>query len=108
MADSERPFRLCESCGKVDQAPRHVFGQADGDAPTPDDIAIKALQNAQDLGPEQLLGVVQQIRDDSVVYKHMDCCAADGCPDGTCDGIVAEAEGRKDDDLVAFITGQEG
>ena len=100
--EDDRPYLLCESCGQVDQAPRHVYSQAPGDAETPAEVAEKALQAAGDHFAE----VLAQIRDDSVTYKHMDCCAADGCPDGTCNEIVAAAKGKQNEALVKFITSQ--
>lgn len=101
MADTEtRPVRMCDSCGGVDDHPRHVFAHAPGDAPTSDEVAEKALQNAS---PENYREILRQVRDDSVSQKHMDCCAADGCPDGTCDLVRQGAEDKKGHDLVEHL-----
>ncbi len=93
--------RICMSCGKVDGAPRHIHGTASGDAPTAPEIAARALQAATDSNRESILG---QIMDTSTVIKHLDCCASDGCPDGSCDALVAAADGAKGSKLREFLT----
>ena len=93
--------RLCMSCGKVDSHPRHVHGTAGGDAPTTPEIAARALAAASDSSREAVLA---QIMDTSTVIKHLDCCAADGCPDGSCDVIVPAADGAKGSKLREFLT----
>lgn len=100
MTDS-RPLRLCMSCGQVDNHPRHVHGVASGDAPTDPKVAAQALANAGDAHRESVLS---QIMDSSTVIKHLDCCAADGCPDGSCDTLVGHAEGVKGPKLREFLT----
>lgn len=105
MAENEtRPLRLCDSCGQVDDHPRHVVAHAPGAGATDGEIAARALRNAPEEAYET---VIAQIRDDALIAKHMDCCAADGCPDGSCDKVVAEAQGRQGDSLVAHLTGKE-
>ena len=102
MADEEkRPVRICESCGEVDDHPRHVYAQAAGAAPTPSAVAEKALRNAR---KEDWATILDQVRDDSVAYKHMDCCASDGCPDGSCNLVRRGAEDKKGNDLVKHLT----
>jgi len=44
--------------------------------------------------------------DGTVQSRHMDCCAAAGCPDGTCPEIVAASGGAKGADLVAHLRAQ--
>jgi hypothetical protein len=101
MADEEtRPLRMCDSCGGVDDHPRHVYSQGPGDAPTSDEVAEKALLNAS---PETYREILRQVRDDSVTQKHMDCCKADGCPDGTCNIVTEGAEDLKGADLVEHL-----
>jgi hypothetical protein len=73
-----RPFRLCEACGQVDDHPRHVVATAPGDGATPPELAEKALNEAAEAG-YPLQALLLQLRDDAVLEKHMDCCAADGC-----------------------------
>lgn len=102
MANEDtRPVRMCDSCGGVDSHPRHVFALADGDGKTSDEVAAKALESA---GQQHYMEILRQVRDDSLVMKHMDCCAEDGCPDGTCDALLGDAGDKRGDDLVAFLT----
>ncbi len=35
--------------------------------------------------------------------KHMDCCAADGCPDDTCVRILAASGNAHGDELTAYV-----
>jgi hypothetical protein len=104
MVDEEtRPFRMCDSCGGVDDHPRHVHSASTGDLPVSDEIAEKALQNA---GKEHYREILSQVRDDSQFQKHVDCCAKDGCPTGSCNQFLAESKGAKGADLVKFLTSQ--
>jgi hypothetical protein len=75
---SDRPYRLCESCHKVDNHPRHVVATAPGDGVTPADVMATALKEASEKGYD-LTALLEQARDDQLLEKHMDCCAADGC-----------------------------
>jgi hypothetical protein len=115
MADTEdRPQRFCDSCGGVDDAPRHVYGTADGEGLSDPAMAANAVLEH----PEHASAIFAHIQDRATVVKHMDCCAADGCPDGTCNVIHEMAPGTsvrlgfkfaKDDgvlrnkDLLKFI-----
>lgn len=103
MADTEtRPVRVCDSCGGVDDHPRHVYSQ-DGttNGRTSPEVAKKALAAA---GEEHFEAIYAQITDDTVTYKHMDCCRADGCPDGACDVVTKGAEDKKGMALVKHLT----
>ena len=40
--------------------------------------------------------------------RHLDCCAAAGCPDGSCDSILAKAGGARGAELISFLTGGTG
>jgi hypothetical protein len=40
------------------------------------------------------LAVLKHAQDSTTQMKHLDCCAADGCPDGTCQLTVQGAEGK--------------
>ena len=108
MADTDtRPLRVCDSCGGVDDSPRHGFVTRPGDGETNTDVLEKALENAD--STEGRRAVLLHARDNSFVLKHFDCCAADGCPDAgrddavSCDELVAEAKGAKDGDLLEFL-----
>lgn len=88
--------RVCDLCGGVDDAPRHVvafsgFG---------DDLAAEASDELFDkvLAAEGLSGgdrreAVRALNDRTVHVRHLDCCAAAGCPDGTCNAIHALTTG---------------
>ena len=41
--------------------------------------------------------------DGSITHKHMDCCALDGCPNGSCADIVRSSAGRQGDQLKAWL-----
>lgn len=103
MADA-RPMRLCDSCGQVDDHPRHVFATAPGDSPTTAEVASAALRSVRE--DEALhTEIMRQIQDTSTTVKHMDCCRADGCPDGACDQVLAGvAEGTIGTKLVKHLT----
>lgn len=42
--------------------------------------------------------------DDPNVARHMDCCRAAGCPDGSCPIVTEGGENLKGNDLVAYLT----
>jgi hypothetical protein len=103
MAETERRIvRLCDSCGGVDDHPRHVYGVVDGDGVTDPDVAAKAVEAAS---AADLPGLLAQIQDTATVVKHMDCCRDDGCPDKTCDEVTKGAEDKRGSDLVKHLTG---
>jgi len=39
----------------------------------------------------------------AVLYKHMDCCDTDGCPDGSCAQALNDSGGARGAGLVAFL-----
>lgn len=106
MADEnydERPLRFCDSCGQVDRAPRHVFATALDAGKTDPGVASRALEeNAGDA--EKVHAVIAALNDTAGIYKHFDCCAADGCPSGTCDEQLAGAEGKQNEELAEYLT----
>lgn len=82
----ERHMRLCEACGGVDDDPRHVIATRPGDsAVTPANMLREAI--AAGLGDA---GVAEAV-DNSTTVLHFACCAQRGCPDGTCNAILASA-----------------
>ena len=97
----KRPMRMCDSCGQVDDHPRHVYGMADGEAITSPAVAASAIKAA---GASNAEAIIAQIQDTTTLMKHMDCCKADGCPDGSCDTVTAGAEGKTGDALVRHLT----
>lgn len=98
---SDRPVRPCDSCGGVDDHPRHVFATVQGEGDTPPEVLDKILENTK---KADLPLVLQHLRDSSTVMKHMDCCREDGCPDGTCGVVTKGAEDLKGDALVKHLT----
>ncbi len=104
MSDEKRPLRICDSCGQIDDHPRHVFATAEGGAGVSDpEVISKALNSAKT--NEEKQAVLNAASDGFVLTKHMDCCEADGCPDGSCTEVRQGAEDKKGDDLVAHLTG---
>lgn len=92
--------RMCDSCGGVDDHPRHVHGLGEGEEPTSPAVAKKALENAG--GDND--AVLAHVYDKATQMKHLDCCQADGCPDGSCDVILAgDAKGLKGKDLRSHL-----
>lgn len=96
-----RPMRLCDACGQVDDHPRHVIAHAPGDGVTTTDVASAAIAAASDADRP---AIIAQARDTSTIMRHMDCCRAAGCPDGTCNIVTAGAEDKKGDALVKHLT----
>ncbi len=97
----DRPLRVSDCCGVVDDHPRHVIGQADGvdDRPSQDTIA-KILD-----GPytnEVKAMAIAQLNEPGL-YLHLDCCRARGCPDGTCGPQTAGAEDLRGGELLEHL-----
>jgi hypothetical protein len=105
----ERPLRFCDSCGAVDRAPRHVYATAENNGVSNDVLVRDALTQAtEDKDFAAVQAVLAAVRDTAAVYKHIDCCAADGCPgDGICDKQLAEAGDKRNEELAAFLAPQE-
>ena len=101
MAGETRPMRMCDSCGQVDDHPRHVFATADGAGVTDATIGAKALRAATD---DDFEAILAQVQDGTTIMKHMDCCRADGCPDGSCNTVTAGAEDKTGAALVKHLT----
>jgi hypothetical protein len=99
----QRPKRMCDSCGQVDDHPRHVFATAPGDSQSLAEVAAKAIEAAS---AEDRPAIIAQAQDTSTTMKHMDCCRTDGCPDGTCAQVTAGAEGKTGNALVKHLTSQ--
>lgn len=102
----KRPMRMCDSCGLIDDHPRHVFAHNVGDAVTSPEVSVKVMTAATSLDSEvDKAAVIAQVQDTATVMKHMDCCRADGCPDGTCNEVTAGAEDKRGNALVRHLTG---
>ncbi|GGN86366.1 hypothetical protein GCM10010112_67850 [Actinoplanes lobatus] len=99
----DRPTRVCDTCGLVDDHPRHTIGADPGrdDRPGQDVIAIVL---GSDHSPEiKALAVAQLV--EPGLYRHLDCCRAVGCPDGTCNTQTAGAETLRGGALLTHLEG---
>lgn len=81
----DRPYKLCDSCGQVDKAPKHLHFGSVGEFPTPNEFAVKAIDNKPADMPLELL--IAELMDTSSQQKHLDCCMSDGCPDSSCTAV---------------------
>lgn len=99
-----RPVRVCDSCGGVDDHPRHVVATEPGRGATRPEVAEAALAAVPAAARAD---VVRQVNDTSTTMKHMDCCRADGCPDGSCHTLTRGAEDKRGADLLAHLTGRD-
>lgn len=100
-----RVLRVCDLCGGVDDHPRHVIAGTDQDAFTrpSDDIIAKVIAAAP---PEEVGRLVGELVDTTASDRHLDCCAAAGCPTGTCGPQVAGAPGVGQQ-MLDHLVGQE-
>jgi hypothetical protein len=104
MAAEEREKRICDVCGQVDTAPRHIY-LPDPANPLPVNQGhVSAVQAMKDLSGAERRLIVADLQDQTLQLRHMDCCAEAGCPDGSCNAIVEKAKGKQNDELVRFIT----
>lgn len=99
----DRPLRVCDLCGGVDDHPRHVVAGAVRDAfpRVADDIVEKVLVNAPDEHRGRLL---RELLDTASSDRHLDCCRAAGCPDGSCGLVTADAEGLTGRQLLDHLS----
>jgi hypothetical protein len=103
METEVRPLRGCELCGGVDTDPRHVVDTPKGEAGVPDAEMLKKMIDGG-IGDEMLNEIMQ----DDTQVRHMDCCAAAGCPaeDGAkCEAPERAGSGLTRDELLAHIKG---
>lgn len=88
MTDEKRPLRICDSCGQIDDHPRHVLATLEDTGKSHQDVLDLATENAD--SPEKLKAVIAAAQDSTVLTKHMDCCAADGCP--VCTDVLSKTK----------------
>jgi hypothetical protein len=106
----DRPLRVCDICGGVDDHPRHSFDGVVEDVHPVNETARAALlanleagmQSGQiALGDALRLGA--EFENTTSSDRHIDCCAAAGCPQaGTvdgCDARVAVWNGKTGDGM---------
>lgn len=101
MAD-KRPMRMCDSCGQIDDHPRHVHGTGTGEANTTPEVLSLAVA-ASEGDEEARQAVLRHAQDSTTQMKHLDCCAADGCPDGTCQLTAQGAAGKTGPDMLKHV-----
>jgi len=82
----DRPLRICDVCGGVDDHPRHLVAAALGEIPVNQANLAKVLAD-NSLDPDTKAAIVADIVDTTTQYRHFDCCTNVGCPDGTCDRL---------------------
>ncbi len=81
----ERPYKLCDLCGQVDKAPRHLHYGSVGEFPISPEVAAYAVENRpKDFSMEDLMA---ELQDSSSQQAHLDCCMQNNCPDGSCNVI---------------------
>ena len=96
---TDRPMRGCDICAQVDDHPRHVSGvPADFPGAVPSDEILDRLDAAGITGR-----ALREQLDPLTVVRHIDCCAASGCHDGSCPRILAEAGDARREDLVEHL-----
>lgn len=99
-----RALRVCDLCGGVDDHPRHAIAGAAGGGPVvaaaSEELVAKVVDSAP---PEDLARLLRDLMDTSTSDRHLDCCRAAGCPDGTCDTQTAGAEDKRGKELLAHL-----
>lgn len=99
----ERPLRFCDVCGGLDDHPRHVHGDpGNGTVPTQEFLA------ALPAGPpgvpmSAIASAIALLMDPNTTIRHMDCCAAAGCP--ACAVTEAATGGVRGQALIDAIAG---
>lgn len=100
--EQERPMRVCDICFAVDDHPRHQIAHPVGTVPADYDNLKHVLANV-DASTDAGSKVVADFLDTSTQLRHMDCCRATGCPDGSCDAVTEGAQDLRGPDLVAHL-----
>jgi len=96
--NSGRPTRFCDVCGQSDTHPRHVVQlPPDDTAGTPTDEWLAGV----DLSGATAESVRRLMAGD-LRERHLDCCAAAGCP--TCQATEEITDGARGDDLIVAVT----
>lgn len=98
----DRPLRICDVCGGVDDHPRHVLAAGIGEIPVNQANLAKVLGD-DSLSADDKARIVADIVDTTTQLRHMDCCRSVGCPDGSCNSLP---EGLTGAALVEHITGE--
>lgn len=96
---TDRVKRACDLCAGVDVHPRHVYGVGPGDASGVPESAVvdQIIKNGADGG------ALVEVMDPSTFVRHFDCCAASGCPDRSCDQVLAHVGDARRESLVDLV-----
>lgn len=98
----DRPLRVCDLCGGVDDHPRHVIAGGVTDVfPVPSEDMLSRVMRLAPAGDRGRL--VRDLMDTSSSDRHMDCCREAGCPGGSCDAQLAGAGDKRGADLLEHL-----
>jgi hypothetical protein len=96
-----RPLRVCDLCGGVDDHPRHVIAGTTRGVFSPSDGALERVLS--EAPRDQQTRLVRDLLDTTSSDRHLDCCAAAGCPDGSCGVMVEGADGKTGADMLDHL-----
>ena len=68
-----RPKRLCETCLKLDDYPRHILATAAGES------GVLTAEQLDSLPANTPPAAVAQAMDPTTTIRHIECCADQGC-----------------------------
>lgn len=83
-----RPLRGCDVCHQVDDHPRHTFFGPPEHFPVNNEYA-EAILAMPDLEAADKNRIYRDALNTQTQERHMDCCKSVGCPDGSCDRVIA-------------------
>jgi hypothetical protein len=98
----DRLVRVCDYCGGVDDHPRHVIAGNPGTG-LPDPAVVTKILDLDDIASADRAALIADLYDTTLVLRHLDCCRAAGCPDGTCSEQTAGAEDLRGVDLLDHL-----
>lgn len=100
-----RILRVCDLCGGVDDHPRHVIAgqQVDAFASPSGDTVRKVLAATADLPQVEQDRLLGDLVDTTSSDRHLDCCAAAGCPTGTCGPQVEGVKGKTGKAMLTHV-----
>ncbi len=101
----DRPLRVCDICGQVDDHPRHVLSGGKGFPKPGNDILDKVIAVAP---PAERGRLVNELLDTGASDRHMDCCREAGCPTGDCNKQTVGAEQLRGTDLLGHLVSKGG
>lgn len=99
----DRPLRICDVCGGVDDHARHVLAAGVGEIPVNQENLSRVLAD-DSLDPDTKAALVADIIDTTTQLRHIDCCRNVGCPDGTCNIILPAHVSLTGAEQLEYIT----